>query len=296
MYLIKMNSLYKYKAASKQLLESWKEKRMTGFRLSWRIENENPPDSNGTRLTEKLPPRAEDWKPDEPIPKYREPLLAEMVQLARQLRMQNMTSEEIKDKVIREKTQNISSLLDDNVCSLDQIESDDLHSTFPKLVLFIGAEEMEGPATADDVKTGLEIFHAVRYCPTLVIKLFRFLDELLSTQSSRTIIQTFVNLFRSSDITDTTTFGLAKEFYFVLASTLQLQYGNILLATASKSEIQYIIDNDWPFFANSTDLVITCLEDLGCDKLQEFIQNLGIALFIDLSSRYHSKLKTSQMT
>ena len=39
---------YKYKAASKQLLESWKEKRMTGFRLSWRIENENPPDMTAT--------------------------------------------------------------------------------------------------------------------------------------------------------------------------------------------------------------------------------------------------------
>ena len=30
---------YKYKAASQQLLDSWKEKRMTGFKLSWRIEN-----------------------------------------------------------------------------------------------------------------------------------------------------------------------------------------------------------------------------------------------------------------
>ena len=130
----------------------------------------------------------------------------------------------------------------------------------------------------------------------MVIKLFMFVDELLSTQSSRTIIQTFVNLFRSSDITDMASFGLAKEFYFVLASTLQLQYGNILLATASKSEIQSVIDNDWPFFTNSTDLVKACLEDLGCDKLQEFIQNLGITLFIDFSSRYHSKLKTLQMT
>ena len=33
------NVLYKYKAASQQLLDSWKEKRMTGFRFSWKIEN-----------------------------------------------------------------------------------------------------------------------------------------------------------------------------------------------------------------------------------------------------------------
>ena len=34
---------YKYEAINLQLLDSWKDKRMTGFRLSWRIENENPP-------------------------------------------------------------------------------------------------------------------------------------------------------------------------------------------------------------------------------------------------------------
>ena len=34
---------YKYKAPSQQLLDSWKDKRMTGMRLSWRVENENPP-------------------------------------------------------------------------------------------------------------------------------------------------------------------------------------------------------------------------------------------------------------
>ena len=30
---------YKYKAASQELLDSWKDKRMTGFRFSWKIEN-----------------------------------------------------------------------------------------------------------------------------------------------------------------------------------------------------------------------------------------------------------------
>ena len=35
--------LYKYKSANKKLLDSLKNKRMTGFRLSWRIENPYPP-------------------------------------------------------------------------------------------------------------------------------------------------------------------------------------------------------------------------------------------------------------
>ena len=35
--------VYKYKAANHQLLDIWEDKRMTGFRLSWRIEYEHPP-------------------------------------------------------------------------------------------------------------------------------------------------------------------------------------------------------------------------------------------------------------
>ena len=34
---------YSLKAANKNLLDSWKEKRMTGFMLSWHIQNEHPP-------------------------------------------------------------------------------------------------------------------------------------------------------------------------------------------------------------------------------------------------------------
>ena len=92
----------------------------------------------------------------------------------------------------------------------------------------------------------------------------------------------FVNLFRSRAIEDMTSFSLAKEFYFVLASTFQLQYGNILLATSSKSEIQTAITNNWPFFTNNTDLVKRCLkdDDVDCDELQDILQRLGITCTI----------------
>ncbi len=127
---------------------------MSGFTLNWFLIN-----SNGSLLTEKLPARAEDWKPDkQQTPRYREPLLADMVQLARQLRMQNMTSEQIKDKVIQEKIQRISILEDESLCSFDRITSQKLDSTFSELVSFVDKEEMKDPPTSDDLKTGLELF------------------------------------------------------------------------------------------------------------------------------------------
>ena len=106
-------------------------------------------------------------------------------------------------------------------------------------------------------------------------------NETISNESSRTVIQTIVNLFHSGVMKkDMTSFALAKQFYLVLAKTLQLQYGKILLATGSISQLETVIDNDWPFFANSTEMLKTCLEeeDSRCDRLQDIFQMLGIIL------------------
>ena len=132
--------------------------------------------------------------------------MAEMVQLARQLRMQNMTREQILDKVIRDKMKNINVLEEKGICwsdpwslgSMTQIKSESLTNVFSKLVSLDEKEEIEGPVRKEDFKTGFDIFQAIIYCPSpMVIKLFRFLDGLVSTETSRTIIQSSVNLFRS---------------------------------------------------------------------------------------------------
>ena len=75
---------------------------MSGFTLNWFLE-----DINGSRLTEKLAARQEDWKQEITTPKYEQPLFAQMVQFARQLRLQNMTKKEILKEVIREKVKHV---------------------------------------------------------------------------------------------------------------------------------------------------------------------------------------------
>ena len=117
------------------------------------------------------------------------------------------------------------------------------------------------------------------YCPTMSIKLFRFVDQLLSSESSRTIIHTFVNLFHLGAITDENSFTLAKQFYFELAQTLNLQYGNILLATSTNAHLQAVVWNDWPVFANRTDLVGKCVEELHCDGIEDIFQKHGMVFF-----------------
>ena len=266
--------LFKSRAIDHRILNSStdeeEERRMTGFTLNWFLE-----DDNGTQLMEKLPARQEDWVHS--TPRYKQPLLTQMVQLARHLRVKHdMTKEQILDKVIRGKMLNIRILKESRMCSMeDQISSDFLDEAFPKLVSFVNEKDLEESATDEDVMIGFEIFHAIVYCPSMDIKLFLFVDQLLSNESSRTIIQTAVNLFRSGVLKDLTGFTEAKQFYQVLVSTLDLQYGNVLLATSTKSQLQAVINNDWPFFTNQTDLVKTCLLDSDCDSLQDIFQKLG---------------------
>ena len=243
---------------------------MTGFTLNWFLK-----DINGTQLTEKLPPRQDDWKQEVPTPKYEQTLLAQMVQLARQPRFKDLTKEQIFETVVQQKVKDVKKLAEDRVCSLDQVKPENQNEALLTLDPFMNTNEAEVSPSDEEI----QLFYALVYCPTKVIKLFRFIDQLLSNESERTIIQTVVNMFQSEVITDVKSFTLAKEFYFVLASTLNLQYGNVVLAISTKTQLQAAIKNDLPFFANNTGLVEKCLRESQRDGVQDIIRNLGIISF-----------------
>ena len=109
----------------------------------------------------------------------------------------------------------------------------------------------------------------------MVFQLFTFVDQLLSVETTRTIIQTTVNLFLSGAITDETSFTLVRQFYHVLASTLDLHYGNILLATSTFPQLIAGIRKKLPFSVNYVDQVEKCLLGSNCDTIQDIYENLG---------------------
>ena len=262
---------FKSRAITKQMTNSSNEERKaTGFTLKWFLK-----DSNGRQLTEELQPRIEDWKMDVPTPEYEQPL-PEMVQLARHLRLQNFTKKEVLEKIIHTKIYQIETLNEDEVCSLGQVKPQNQEAVISKLFSF--SSFVKGIPSDEDIKTGYELFQTIVFCPAMTIKLFKFTDQMLSNESARTIIQTSVNLFRSRAIPDVTSLTLAKQFYLVLASTLNLQYGNVLLAAASNQHLQAVIRNGWPFFGNTTDLVTKLLQGSKCDECQDIFQKLGNVL------------------
>ena len=154
-----------------------------------------------------------------------------------------------------------------------QIKTEHLNEAFTNLMVpFV---EMKEIATDEDVKTGFEIYHLIAYCPVLDMQLYRFVNQLLSSESVRTIIQSYANLFHSRILKGTRSVSLAKAFYMDLATTLNLHYGNILLATSTKPQLQAMRDNDWPFFTNNTNMVKTSILDSKCYRLQNIMGELG---------------------
>ena len=163
------------------------------------------------------------------------------------------------------------------MCSLEQVKPENQSETFSNLVSYEGTTNTDGSPSDEDIKTGYGIFHVIAFCPdAMVFKLYRFVDQLLSNERSRTIIQTLVNLFQSGAITDETSFLLAKQFYNVLASTLDLQFGNVLLATSTSAQLKAVTRYDWPFFGDNNDMIEKCLWESNCHGIADILQKLGI--------------------
>ena len=242
---------------------------MPGFKLTWFFE-----DSNGNKMTEILPATQEDWELKDPTPKHGQSLLlADIVQMARQLRMQKMLREDILDFAIHKKISEIKLYDQAGICSMGQVQLQSQNKVFSKLDLLVSRNgTSKEPPTQEDFETGYELFYAVVFCPTMPIKFFRLIDKLLSSESSRTLIQTIVNILLSTSIPDEMTFNLAKEFYFEMASTLNMTYGNVLRATslqsANRSDQQIFASND----------LNGCQQDSCFENMQNTFQSRGISV------------------
>ena len=183
-----------------------------------------------------------------------------------------MTRKQILDKVIQEKVNFASFLKELGMCSFDQVQSEHINELFAQLLPIADNSTLDRAATTnEDLRMGFELYHSIVFCPT---KLYLYVDRLLSYETSRTIIHSYVNLFHSKIIKDKATIRLMNKFYDILAATMDLEYGNISMATLTKAQLRAAVDNEWPFFANNTKLVKNCLEFSECDIIQNVIQGM----------------------
>ena len=161
------------------------------------------------------------------------------------------------------------------MCFSGQVRADYQKYAFSELASKAKTIRISGEPLSEDYEVGYGIFHAMVFCPAMVFKMYNFIDHLLSNETSRTIIQTIVHLIQSGVSTDAATLTSLKQFYPILASTLNLQYGNTLLAISTMAQLRTAKNNNWPFFINNTELVEKCLQGVNCDIVQDVSQNLG---------------------
>ena len=164
----------------------------------------------------------------------------------------------------------------DKMCALGQIKTEYQESAFSELISNTNLTERSGEPSAKDIETGYELFHVIVYCLPIVFKMQTFINELISKATSRTVIQTIVHLFQSRTfMKEKASLKLAKQFYQVVATTLGLQYGNILLAISTLAQLQMAKQNESPFFSNYTDHLGKCHQESCCDFFQDIYRYLG---------------------
>ena len=148
-----------------------------------------------------------------------------------------------------------------------------LNKTFASLVTSVNEEE--GTATKEDLEVGFELFGIVTFCPISAIQLFSFVNKLVETESASTIIQTIVNTIVMGDLDDIDLFKKVGRFFLVLEKLFNMQYGKVLLALLSKSELQTMLDNEMPLLTSYKQPLKSCLNGTDCRPLQDIIQSLG---------------------
>ena len=127
----------------------------------------------------------------------------------------------------------------------------------------------------DDVQNGIMIYSAIIYCETGVVKLFKFLDSLLSTESQRTILKAVVNTIESGNLEGVVNDNLILEFYKVLENKLDLQFGKILLATLSGEQLQDMMNKKSPFIAPFSKTLENFFNRSSCQEVRDIMNTLG---------------------
>ena len=187
--------------------------------------------------------------------KYKDELFNKSLQLALHWKLQNMTQEDMINRIVQEKIDFVKNdefdyftydkfndYLQDSFCSLDFRfqRRKRLLSMLDRLIGNISNEVI----SEQDIKAGFAVFSATELCSNTPKNLYNFFSELLSRETPRTILLTLVNTIRSGSVKTYSDKMLLNKFYTSLHKVMNLTYGNILLASSSKEDLKQMMDRN----------------------------------------------------
>jgi hypothetical protein len=194
-----------------------------------------------------------------------------MVQVASAARALNITAENMLKHVLREKIRGYY-----RGCSAsDQI--DYVEGQYDGIEKELVVSDGKQAITDDDILVGFQMFWALHNCEREVEreKLYKFLHDLVSFESPKTIIQATVNTMQAKNIKEVGNRARLIQFFHSLDSFFQFNIGKILLATSSLEDVRNMIDEDWPYFTNYLAEVKQCIDGTSCRGVKDLVQTLG---------------------
>ena len=145
---------------------------------------------------------------------------------------------------------------------LDKLESKQIISKSPN------------PFITEDIVTGLKLFSIMIYCSESV-KLYKFLHEIFTTQSPRTLFKTIINTIQSDNIKESRNLASLEKIYEEIDNLFHLQLGKILLAISSPKQIHTMINNVFPPIYKYIEMIKMCLNYSNCEDVNKLIKELG---------------------
>lgn len=270
--------LYRYNFTNQDLLDSWDGKKITGFKVSWQVK-EDKKESEKLYRFKRLsfaiftPP---------PIrlevgPLYQDTNLVNTVELAKLARENQMTRTELINEIIQKKTEMIKladgTFEHDDVCSGGQVK--------PKYFDFVGVDlglisnRMYKETTDEDIELGFEAYAAQVFCPSEETQqMFLFVDNLIKTQSPRTLIKATVNTIESEKVKENANRKRIGQFYESLDEIFKFKFGKLLLAITSTSGLKRMREKEVPYFSSYEKKLDKCLEKDKCNKIERIVDDL----------------------
>ena len=257
---------YKYRTTNKneRLLKSWKDNRMTGFKLSWNIENKDPPihmemstGEVGSSFT---------------TPGFGEnEILHRMTRVAVKKRMMNMSRDDIVKRAVEWKIDLLKRRGVLGSCENEQMIDLSFHHFFEVFAKNQPMELSTNKLSKEDKEIGLALHMIVVHCPKETMKLGQFLLKLVKEESLPSLILTITNTLQSGQL-PLYHKRLLGKIYQVLNSIFEFNLDKILLATSTPSQLVALQDQELPFLNTSDLLVEKCTMGQSCDDVFSQIQ------------------------
>ena len=245
---------YRYKVANREVQNSWRKKRMTGFRLTWSIQN-------GSYVREASA-------------KHVNQNLRKMVVMAMEARKANISTTDIILKTVLQK----EKILEENrSCHCERISDSRQSYLFDMIDLSLNKtndDTSEDVITEDDIEAGLKMYYITMFCNKEALELRRFLETVVSTQSPRALLLAIVNTLQSGNISWRNKVFLGN-IYRAVEKMFDLQLGKILIALSTPSQLISVMDHDLPYLSTYEKLIKRCLNHGKCQEVRTLIGSLG---------------------